>query len=112
VGPHPWKQGRKWIFSVCPWNPDHRNRSAFILQFPSGGIDASCHHNGCVGKDWPALRDMVEPGWRERRARNTQRNVQPASGTFGSAIVEVRETTGGRPSIKYVINPRVKEISQ
>jgi hypothetical protein len=27
-------------------------------------------------------------------------------------LVEVRETTGGRPSIKYVINPRVKEISQ
>ena len=25
VGPAPWQGGRRWIFPICPWNPDHRN---------------------------------------------------------------------------------------
>src|SRR5262249_44175120 len=29
---------------------------------------AGCHHNGCAGKKWHDLRDLVEPGWREHRA--------------------------------------------
>lgn len=62
-----WRGGKRWIFRVCPWNPEHRDRSAFIVQFASGAIAAGCHHNGCAGRDWHALRDLVEPGWRERR---------------------------------------------
>ena len=61
-----WHGAKRWIFRVCPWNPEHRDRSAFIVQFASGAIAAGCHHNGCAGRDWHALRDLVEPGWRER----------------------------------------------
>ncbi|HEY7061648.1 MAG TPA: AAA family ATPase [Chloroflexota bacterium] len=57
----PWQGGSRWVFPVCPWNPDHRNRSAYIVQFPSGAIAAGCHHNGCVGQDWQALRALYEP---------------------------------------------------
>jgi replicative DNA helicase len=60
--------GRKWILLSCPWNPTHTNRSAYIIQFPSGGIAAGCLHNGCRRKGWHDLRDAVEPGWRERRS--------------------------------------------
>ncbi len=68
VGPRQdWRGGKRWIFRVCPWNSEHRNRSAFIVQFASGAIAAGCHHNGCHGRDWHALRDLVEPGWREGR---------------------------------------------
>lgn len=67
IGPRPWGGGRRWIFRVCPWNPDHTNGSAFILQGASGAIGARCHHNGCRDKDWHALRDVVEPGWRDAR---------------------------------------------
>lgn len=66
-GPEPWKGGRRWIFPVCPWNSDHTNESACILELESGAISAMCQHNGCHGKGWHALRDAVEPGWRERR---------------------------------------------
>jgi hypothetical protein len=61
--PDPWKGGTRWIFRICPWNIEHRNKSAYIVQFANGAIAAGCHHNGCRGKDWHALRDLVEPGW-------------------------------------------------
>src|SRR5262249_45928732 len=48
----------------CPWNGGHTNRAAFVVQLSSGAIAAGCQHNGCVDKDWAALRDLVEPGWR------------------------------------------------
>jgi hypothetical protein len=67
-GPQPWRNGgRRWVFSVCPWNPEHRNRSAFIVEWPSGTIGAGCQHNGCAGKGWHDLRDIIEPGWREKQ---------------------------------------------
>lgn len=66
-GPEPWGDGRRWVFPVCPWNPEHTNRSAYIVQHADGAIGAGCHHNSCADKDWHALRDLVEPGWRERR---------------------------------------------
>lgn len=63
-GPEAWKGGKRWIFRTCPWNSAHTNRSAYITQLPNGAIAAGCHHNGCGGKNWQALRDLVEPGWR------------------------------------------------
>jgi hypothetical protein len=67
VGPAPWRGGERWIFPVCPWNQDHRDRSAYLLRQASGAIAAGCHHNGCAGRDWHALRDVMEPGWRDAR---------------------------------------------
>lgn len=65
-GPFPWNgNGEKWIFSVCPWNEAHTNKSAYLIRFSSGAIAAGCHHNGCAGKKWHDLRDTIEPGGRE-----------------------------------------------
>lgn len=87
----PWPGGQKWILNPCPWNPEHTNRAAYIVQFPDGGIDAGCHHNGCAGKDWPALRDLVEAGWRERereaRAAKTAATPQTADPAEEAAVV-------------------------
>ncbi len=55
--------GHKWKLDPCPWNPDHTNRSAYILQFANGAIAAGCFHHSCAGKDWTSLRQMMEPGW-------------------------------------------------
>jgi hypothetical protein len=63
-GPTTWNGGRRWVFEVCPFNPEHRNRSAYIVQFPSGAIAAGCFHKSCEGEHWPALRDLVEADWR------------------------------------------------
>jgi hypothetical protein len=59
--------GSRWILNPCPWNNDHRDKSAFVVRLASGAIAAGCHHNGCAGNDWHALRDIYEPGWRAYR---------------------------------------------
>jgi hypothetical protein len=60
-GPENWKDGRKWVFDVCPFHSEHTNRSAVITQQANGAISFKCHHNSCQGNDWKALRDMLEP---------------------------------------------------
>ncbi len=62
----PWEKHHKWVLQQCPWNPDHTNKSAFIIQFANGGVMARCLHNSCQGKGWPELRDIYEPDWREK----------------------------------------------
>jgi len=59
--------GQRWVMHVCPYNSDHTNGSAFIVQREDGAIGAGCHHNGCQGKGWHDLRDIVEPGWLDRQ---------------------------------------------
>lgn len=80
TGPDRWRDRNgdecdRWVFDVCPFNPEHTNRSAFILQFPNGAISAGCHHNGCAGKDWHALREVVEPGWRAPHYNTTDEGL-------------------------------------
>lgn len=70
LDPSPWKGGRRWIFEICPWNPEHRNRSAFIIQLANGAVAAGCQHSSCRDKGWHDLRDIVEPGWRANSSRH------------------------------------------
>ena len=63
AGPFSWQSGSRWIFRQCPWNADHHNRSAWLVQFATGAVAAGCQHNSCAGNDWHALRDLMEPGW-------------------------------------------------
>ena len=72
-GPEPWQNGRKWVFPICPFNPDHRNRSAVITEQASGEIGFTCHHNSCKGKDWPALRKLLDPDFSNRQQAAPQK---------------------------------------
>ena len=62
----PWQGGTKWILETCPWNAEHVDGVA-IFRFPSGAIAAKCHHGGCAGNDWAALRSLYEPDYEQRR---------------------------------------------
>ena len=62
--PSAWQGGRKWLFPVCPFNDAHTDKSAVLLEQPSGAVVFRCHHNSCSGKDWFALRELREPGYR------------------------------------------------
>jgi hypothetical protein len=46
----PWNGGTKWVLATCPWNPDHTDKAAYIVQFASGAIATGCHHNSCQGR--------------------------------------------------------------
>jgi len=61
-----WHGGQKWILNPCPWNSDHTDDSAYIVQFPNGATAAGCHHKGCSGMEWHDLREKIEPGWEAR----------------------------------------------
>ena len=63
-----WNGGDKWVLARCLWNPEHSDKSAFILRFPNGAIAAGCHHNQCQGRGWAELREAAEPGYRDHRA--------------------------------------------
>jgi hypothetical protein len=63
--PQPWQDGRRWVFRDCPWEPSHKDRSAYIVQLGNGAIAAGCHHASCRGHGWHDLRDLVDPGWRD-----------------------------------------------
>jgi hypothetical protein len=98
VGPAPWQGGRRWIFRICPWNADHRNRSAYIVQLASGAIAAGCQHAGCAGRDWHALREVIEPGWRERRQGQRGSNSPRLDATEQGEDDEGPNAAGKRPS--------------
>jgi hypothetical protein len=62
----PFEGGTKYILAACPLNPEH-TRTAFVVQFPSGALDAGCLHKPCVLDGWKQLREMYEPApaWRD-----------------------------------------------
>jgi len=60
----PWNAATVYELEKCPWNPTHV-RTARIVRFASGAINAGCFHSSCQGKGWHDLRDVVEPGWRD-----------------------------------------------
>ena len=60
-GPESWKNGRKWVLPVCPFNPEHTNRSAVITEQANGAIGFRCLHDSCIDNDWKALRKLKEP---------------------------------------------------
>jgi hypothetical protein len=62
-----WQQGYRYVLEECPWN-GHTDNSAYIVQFPSGGIFAGCQHDSCrTGENrWPELREHYEPGCYDR----------------------------------------------
>lgn len=61
IGPFPYQDGRKWIFHVCPFNPEHTNHSAAMFQFGTI-MGFGCRHNSCKGNNWKKFRPMREPG--------------------------------------------------
>lgn len=50
-----------WILNPCPWNAEHTNNSAFIIQFANGAVMAKCHHNSCANENWQTLKAKYEP---------------------------------------------------
>jgi hypothetical protein len=91
-----WNGGKKFILNPCPWNAEHTNRSAYVVQFASGAIAAGCHHNGCAGNGWHALRDVYEPGWREQK-RATKSEEATAGDQARSRHGGTGSTSSGKP---------------
>jgi hypothetical protein len=66
------QRGLRVILERCVFNPDHTGGCAVLLQFAGGVIWYGCRHNSCRGKGWADARDVIEPGWRDTRAGQTE----------------------------------------
>lgn len=112
--PQDWKGGRRWIFPVCPFNSAHDNKSAVLIEQPSGAIAFTCHHNGCKGNDWRKLRELKEPGCYDLIAV-PEVNLGGIVGT-APAAAEKRETLfpnpGHLPENLLVIPSFIEEVMQ
>jgi hypothetical protein len=76
--------GRLLILEQCPFNPaDHNHGEAHIVQRTDGALGFACKHNSCSYKHWGDVRELYEPGYRERRNERYHSN--------GSAIHETLE---------------------
>ena len=69
----PWGDGTLYEIETCPFNPEHI-RKARIIEFANGALSFGCFHNGCQSNGWHALRDLKEPGWRDRKAESNKNN--------------------------------------
>lgn len=92
-GPSNWQGGERWVFDVCPWNDAHRDGAAYIVRKANGAIAAGCHHNGCDGKDWRALRDAVEPGWRNSKKASSNRGGANGRDDAQAVVVKLSSVT-------------------
>jgi hypothetical protein len=90
-------EGDVWILDPCPWNAQHVGGSAHVIQRLDGKIGAACKHNGCAGLGWHDLRELFEPGHRERRIQPPRFNGRPAPDESEAPYVEAEQQ---RPPIE------------
>lgn len=93
---------------ACPFNPEHRGGSAYVGQMPNGARYFGCHHNSCQGKNWQALRDLLEPGQRSRRPA---RQNQVSGDAPGEGLAQAAETSDKPASQATVLVELVRERS-
>ena len=78
----------KYILDVCPFNSEHSNRSAVIIQWRNtGSIAFMCHHDGCKGRDWKAIEEKwgLPPSITTITAADIVFPAAPARGAVDSA---------------------------
>ena len=85
----PWQGGTRWILRTCPWNPEHTNSAAYIVQFPSGAVAAGCHHDGCSQENWHSLRDKHEPGWKGQKAKDSSDDGDPSKESQSEVLIRL-----------------------
>ena len=49
-----------YVLKQCPWNEEHTDKSAYVIQYNNGNIVAGCHHNSCSENNWSTLRSKYE----------------------------------------------------
>lgn len=83
-------------------DPEHANRSAYIVQFPSGAIVAGCHHNSCSANDWHALRSLFAPGDEQNGPRDSGSMSQPETDW-----PRLGDLPSGRPAVPDLPEPLI-----
>ena len=63
-----WNDSELFILEKCPFNPnDHNRGEVHVERCPSGKLRFKCKHNNCQSYRWSDLRELLEPGYKDRR---------------------------------------------
>ncbi|MDR9815188.1 MAG: hypothetical protein RJR34_00075 [Candidatus Methanoculleus thermohydrogenotrophicum] len=85
-----------YVFDVCPWDPSHRDRSAFMGQFNHGPLFAGCHHNGCSGNGWTRAGAWWSlEALDEQTGRTEGDAARPEAVTASAPVAAAREDVAG-----------------
>lgn len=98
---HKCEPGGKEVFVLdeCVFNPDHKKDDAAIIVQGDGVIGYHCFHNSCSNKIWSDVREVYEPGYKDKRrgdyqaphAQVNETNAFTHPGGFGSKQYETSE---------------------
>lgn len=69
----PWENATKYVLEACPFDSNHAGTSVAVFQLANGAISFKCQHNGCAGHTWADLRELKEPGYKDRRDNHSAR---------------------------------------
>jgi len=89
--------GTIWQLPVCPFNSDHANGEARIIQYDGGKIHAGCYHSSCTWR-WQDLRERFQPGCYDHARTATGKT----SGKPAPEASAVRVTTRHEAAKKYL----------
>jgi hypothetical protein len=65
-----------WKLQIdCPFNPDHTKPDAALYVMEGGEIGFRCSHDSCQGRDWIALRLMLDKEYREKRENGEEPTI-------------------------------------
>lgn len=85
-----YEGGYRYILQTCPFNDLHIGTSAAVFQAADGKIGFKCQHNECVGRGWTELRELKEPGYKDRRSRHgehSKQNAEHGNNTKEDAVI-------------------------
>ena len=65
-----WQGAKLHILKQCPFNTEHHQGEASVIQWPNGALDFSCHHNSCKEKKWADFRKLYEPDYQSQQGKH------------------------------------------
>lgn len=67
----------RYRLEECPFDPNHKNGDAALFESSDGKVGFHCFHNSCSGKTWQDVRELFEPGYKDRSDRYRDRPPLP-----------------------------------
>ncbi len=48
-----------YVLAACPFNPEHADPDACVMQSPDGRLSAKCLHSSCAGRGWQEFKAAI-----------------------------------------------------
>lgn len=82
-----------YVLECCPWKSEHTDKSAYVVQYPTGAIVAKCHHDSCQNESWSTLRKKYGEPKKNKGSKGTTEMSDEKKST-GTLMIEQAEEAG------------------